>query len=123
LTDVGFFAVLADEDLVTELSALLPENPFATRSFFQAKDMLGYEAWIFGQRGDSGRLDFACGAFLKGGRLNRNLEIPSAPRVDLGGRFWQGVHDFCRRRKITIVEIGTFGSPPETVIPRLGRSC
>lgn len=123
MSSIRFIAVPAAESVVAELSALLPANPFATAGFFEARRRLGYVAWVLGLRVDAGRLQCGCGSFLKAGKLNLTLEIPSVPAVDAESEFWVGVREFCRRQRVTKLELGTYASPPGVVIPSLTRSC
>src|SRR5262245_13437257 len=116
-----FIAVPAAEgNIVAELGALLPANPFATVSFFASMRQIGYAAWVLGLRGDSGGLDCGCGAFLRTGRLSRTLEIPSLPAVGAENSFWGGLLEFCRHHGVTNLQLDTFGSPPNVEIPALG---
>lgn len=116
-------AVPAQESVVAELSALLPTNPFATVSFFESRRQVGYATWVLGLRNDASGLKCGCGAFLRTGRLNRTLEIPSLPAVGVDSSFWDGLREFCRHHGVTRIELGTFGSPPGAEIPVLGTHC
>ncbi len=114
-----FMAVPAETEVLAELTALSPANPFATPHYFESRRQLGYVAWVLGVR-DGDRLASACGAFLSTGKLNRTLEIPSLPAVGALSPFWGGLREFCRHHAVTKLELGTFGSPPGVEIPTLG---
>ena len=51
-----------------------------------------------------------CTAFLGTGRLDRRLEITSLPQIADKTIFWDGLVDFCRETRISILEVNTFGS-------------
>lgn len=91
-------------------------NPFYTREYLQAKASLGHEVVAITMSRD-GTMESGCAAFLRSGRLNRTLEIPSLPQVD--GAFWTGLAAMCRDLGVTDLSLGTFASPP-VPIPRLG---
>ena len=118
-----FIAVPAGASIVAELGALLPASPFATASFFESKRQVGYAAWVLGLRDAAEELKCGCGAFLKTGRLDRMLEIPSLPAEGAQSSFWAGLLDHCRHHGITKLELGTSGSPPGVEIPSLGNVC
>src|SRR5262249_8601762 len=119
-----FIAVPAAEgNIVAELGALLPANPSATASLFASMRQVGYAAWVLGLRDDTSGLECGCAAFLRTGRLNRTLEIPSLPAVGADNSFWDGLLEFCRHHGVTKLVLNTFGSPPGVEIPSLGTHC
>lgn len=118
-----FIVQPAEAALVAELERLQPDNPFATRSFFESRRQLGYSPWVVGLRRSDGQLENGCGAFLRRGKLNRALEIVSLPNLADDGVFWQGVRNFCRRVGITQLEVGTYASPAGTNPPLFGLRC
>ncbi len=121
--NVRFIAMRARGNIVAELSALSPDNPFATESFFESRQQLGYANWVLGLSDDASELKCGCGAFLKTGKLNRTLEIRSLPAVGIDSAFWDGLREFCRQHGVTNVELGTFGSPPGIAIPTFNSRC
>ena len=118
-----FIAETAKKDILAEISALMPANPFATAGYFESRRRSGCEVLVAGLRGEAGSLECGCGAFLTKGRLNTTFEIPSLPPVGADSPFWAGLRNFCRHRGVTRLELGTFGSPAGVVIPPLGRHC
>jgi len=119
----GFTAEPADGSVIAELSALVPTNPFATAGFFEARRQTGCAPWVLALRDDARGLQCGCGAFLRTGRLNRTLEIPSLPSVRAGSPFWDGLREFCAQHGITQLRLDTFASPHEVEIPALGAHC
>jgi len=105
-----FFAEQAARSRRTErLAECDPSNPFCTRPYFAFMQDSGYEAWLFGlQRGDA--IAGGCGAFIRSGRLNRTLEILSAPALPDMAAFWDGLLSFCRQNRITHLELNSFAS-------------
>lgn len=100
-----------------ELSALYPENPFATEAYMRTEQGMGAEAWLLGCR-DQGRLTCGCLGFLNRGRLNCALNIPSLPAVPK--EFWIGLKQLLRQQSCTILDLGTFASAGSE-IPSLGK--
>lgn len=100
------------------MSALAPSNCFYTWAYVSSQAALGFEPWVLGAwKGES--LVSGCTAFLKSGRINRRLEIASVPCVASDDVFWDGVIDFCSQKKVTVLEVGSFGSSCAH-IPQLG---
>jgi Acetyltransferase (GNAT) domain len=93
---------------VEELAALSPANPFATPAYLEAEQSFGAQPWLLGCV-DGGNLIYGCFAFLRCGRLNRRLTIPSLPAADES--FWSGLLKFNRLHGITILELNSFASP------------
>ena len=115
-----FIALPAQGEIIAELSTRAPANPFATASFFESKRQVGYETWVLGLRDNAGGFECGCGAFLKRGKLDRTLEIPSLPSVGAHDRFWAGLREFSQQHDVTRLELCTYGSPPGIEIPALG---
>jgi len=90
-----------------------PTNPFWTAPYARAMSALGFRSFTF-FAGES-----ACAAFLKSGRVNRTLEIPSVPPSS--ELFWRGVRDFCRRNRVTHLEANSFASAPATIPSMAGE--
>jgi hypothetical protein len=104
-------------ELCAELECLQPDNPFATRQFLAAEETLGSQPWLFGCRSPR-KLVFGCFGFLRIGRLNSTLTIPSLPAAE--EPFWRGLMEFSSSRKLSFLELNTFASPP-VEIPALGE--
>lgn len=102
-----------NESVGRELEYLSPQNPFATITYAKAMQALGWQAWILGECGDL--LQTGCLAFLRRGRLNTALEIPSFPRLKDPPAFVEGLRAFCRGSGVTRLQINTFASPPVTI--------
>lgn len=102
-----------NESVGRKLEDLSPQNPFATIAYAKATQALGWQAWILGECADL--LQTGCLAFLRRGRLNTSLEIPSFPKLRDPPIFAEGLRDFCRGSGVTRLEINTFASPPVTI--------
>jgi hypothetical protein len=118
-----FIAVPAQKSEVAELGALLPSNCFATASYFESMRQVGYATWVLGLKDDAGRLEYGCGAFFRTVSFGRKLEIPSLPAVGANSLFWDGLSEFCHQHSVTMLDLGTFGSPPGTEIPDIWTHC
>lgn len=105
------------QELLAELVSLAPTNPFYTPKYVAAMQTMGYEPIVFTLRTSTALLS-GCTAFLRRGRLNKSLEIVSLPALKDTQSFWDGLIDFCRRTRVSELEIGTFGSSP-TELPSL----
>ncbi|MEP6834595.1 MAG: GNAT family N-acetyltransferase [Gemmatimonas sp.] len=116
-----FIAVPATAGAVGELSALDPTNCFATASYFDARKRTGDKTFLLSLRSSDNELRCGCGAFLRVGRFNRSLGIASLPKLDAANPFWNGLRGFCREHKVTLLELGTFGSPSGVEIPEIGE--
>lgn len=113
---MAFRPWLLNESVGRELEDLSPHNPFATRAYAKAMQALGWQAWILGEGGGLHRT--ACLAFLRRGRLNTSLEIPSFPGLGDPPTFVEGLRAFCRGHGVSWLDINTCASPPVT-IPRI----
>jgi hypothetical protein len=99
------------------VAARAPANPFYTSAYAEARRALGFRPWILALRQD-GALVSACTAFMKAGRLSRALEIPSLPAFENNedaGVFWNGLRDFCRRRRVSNLLAHSFASARATI--------
>lgn len=77
----------------------------------------GREVWMVGTE-NQGDLTGACLAELIVGRIRRRLRIQST-QESTGPAFWSGLTEFCRRKRITTLSLGTIGTRPD--IPAIGR--
>lgn len=106
-----FYAELnPSEELCSEVSAFMPNNPFYTYTYIDARRLLGFQPWIFILRQDGDQLKSACTAFMKSGLLSRSLEIPSLPMVPDSNAFWGEILRFCQQTKVSHLEINSFAS-------------
>ena len=98
------------KELFEAMVALAPENPFYTAAYAEAMRMVGHQPWMLALR-DGGQWLSACTAFLKRGRLSRWLETPSLPALGENvSTFWGGLFRFCRRSRITYLNVNTYAS-------------
>lgn len=63
-----------------------------------------------------------CTAFLRRGRWNRTLDLPSLPVLSEPDRFWEGLLELCRRERVTNLRVQTFASA-SVRIPALPGEC
>jgi hypothetical protein len=122
MTTSVFFAVPARREILSELNALVPDNPFATPAYFEAKHRLGCTNWVIGIKNAMGGFRCGCGAFLRKGKLSCELEITSLPSVPRQDEFWVGLAEFCRKQRVTVLRLNSFNSPPGVQIPELDYS-
>ena len=104
-------------ELCSELAELDPCNPFHTFEYKEAMRAPSTQPWLFCLR-ENGRILAGCLAFLRKGRLNRSLEIPSVPCLPSGDHFWAGLVNFCRQARVSDLSVGSFASA-SAVIPAL----
>ena len=100
-----------------EIAALDPCNPFCTFEYAESMRALGTQPWVLSVRQD-GRAVEGCLGFLRAGRLNRSLEIPSVPSLVSGDIFWTGLIDLCREKRVGGLSVGSFASS-SAAIPML----
>src|SRR6185437_8157927 len=100
-----------------ELARLDPTNPFATNTYLRSERSFRPQTWLLGCMA-GGRLNYGCLGFVRSGRLNRSLMIPSLPAAEES--FWNGLEGFGRAQKISVLELNSFGSPSAS-IPMLGE--
>lgn len=108
-------------DLLAQVSALAPENPFYTSAYVNSVRLRGVVPFALLLESDGGLIS-ACAAFLRNGRLNRRLEITSLPALPEGSEFWDGLVEFCRVSGISILNVETFGSPETVIAPLNGET-
>jgi len=116
-----FFSNIATESIVEELSATSLENPFITLNylhFLRQRERLG---WVLGVKRDDGKIETGCIAYMKKGRINKELVIPSLPAVSIDSVFWDGLRAFCKENNVTYVELCSFASNPCVEIPLFGN--
>jgi hypothetical protein len=107
----------SDDHLFEAIAAASPENPFRTAAYVKARRTQGARPlaffWASGFPG-------GCIAFIKVGRVQRVLEIPSAPEVDADHPIWETLKEVCRRKRLTRLHVHTFGVSG-AFVPALGR--
>jgi hypothetical protein len=110
------------EELLAQVAALAPANPFSTPAYARAKRDLGLRAWVLGLR-RAVEWRAACVAFVRRGRWACSLEVESLPGLSEGAEpFWDGLLGFCRRQRIGQADLGTFASPPGVIPPLRGET-
>jgi hypothetical protein len=105
-----FFFQTAADDVLAMLQASAPTNPFSTAAYVAARKSLGYDAGVVGIRKADGTLS-ASASYFTTGTLRRLLEVTSLSPVAESGGFWEGLYGLCRKKRITDLQIDTFGSP------------
>jgi hypothetical protein len=118
-----FFTEAPDDAHLEALRRLAPTSPFVTSQFFRARVRTGWQARVLGLRDAAGTMLSGCGAFMRGRRLNRLLEIPSLPPVGLDSPFWIGLRDLVRDERVTALQLDSFASEPKVEIPSFGGAC
>ncbi|MGH9601247.1 MAG: GNAT family N-acetyltransferase [Terriglobales bacterium] len=104
-------------ELCAELSGLVPQNPFTTYAYLEARRKSGLRPWLLGLRkGDA--LAAGCLGFVDAGVLSRSLEVPSLLFAEESSPFWEGLMKLCREQRITRLGLDSFGST-EVCIPNL----
>ena len=106
-------------ELRAGLEAIHPTNPLCRSAYLDVKRVLGFQPWILTLR-NQGKVVSACSAYLRTGRLNRALEIPSLPRLGDPETFWTGVKDLCNSLNITILAVNSMvsGCDPIPVVAK-----
>jgi hypothetical protein len=119
----GAFHAEADPpaDLLEEIAALAPENPFFTPAYVAATRLGGDRPLALAIR-DRGQCTAGCPAFLSGGPLSLRMGVPSLPALGQNAdAFWDGLFQYCRRIGVTDLYINTYasteGSTPATSVP------
>jgi Acetyltransferase (GNAT) domain len=100
-----------------EVATLEPRNPFRAPAYAKAMQALGTQPWLFYLE-EGGSITCGCLGFLRAGRLERSLEIPSVPGLPSDDTFWSGLFSFCRQQRITRLSTESFGSC-NTAIPHV----
>lgn len=111
------------ENLLTQITSLAPENPFYTAAFVNVMRLKKYKPFIFLLEQNEQNVA-GCTAFLKQGRLNRELTIISLPVIPDREVFWSELVRFCRSARISILEVNSFASPEadiETLAGEISR--
>lgn len=105
--------------IVDSISGLAEDNPFSTPAYLEVRKVLGAKPCaLYLQAG--GSIVSGCFGFLSIGRMNARMEITSLPVLADAERFWQGLFQFCRDQRITVLNVHTFGSV-ETSIQWVGN--
>jgi len=102
------------QDLCLELAALEPLNPFRSLGYANAMKATGMQPWLLCLK-DENRLLGGCIGFMKVGRLNRSLDIPSVPPLPSDSPFWTSLLDFCRKNRITELGLNSFASQSSSI--------
>jgi hypothetical protein len=106
-----------------ELSALAPANPFYTPEYVAFRRLQGERALLLVLTAQ-GRIVDGCTAFVRSGRLNRSIEVPSRPafaQAPAGAQtFWSGLRTFCADDGITRAQICSFAAKAGA-LPELGE--
>lgn len=95
---------------------LAPANAFATLAYARARESLGESCCVLGLE-SNGAMHSACLGFIREGRVNRSLEVPSLPAMDDEGAFYAGLLEFCRARRVTALELNSYASPRAKIPP------
>jgi hypothetical protein len=114
-----FLAEELSSKLTDAVAALAPANPHATPAYAEVMKAEGFQAWALGSVRDR-ELVAGCYGFLRKGRLNRLLKIPSLPDLSHTDPFWEGLLGFSAEQGVTSLELDTLASPGAR-IPALGR--
>lgn len=93
----------------SEIAALDPYNPFYTPEYAKAREATGSEAWLLWLT-EKKQVTSGCLAFMRSGRLNRSLEIPSLPAAGIAEEFWKGLLELCRKDRVSELVAQSFAS-------------
>ena len=109
------------EESFSRLSALWPRNPFLTNAYARARARMNETPWLIHITSASGQTT-DIPAFMRVGRVNRSLEIPSFPANIEWPAFSQAVLALCREARITSLTMNTFGADTdqELILPEQG---
>jgi RimJ/RimL family protein N-acetyltransferase len=99
----------ADSVLLAKVASLTPDNPFYTEAYVEAMRALGSQVVVLCLR-QNGELLSACPALVRSGRLSKTLEITSLPVLSDPAVFWEGLREFCRKSRVTILEVNSYAS-------------
>ncbi len=97
------------DDLCNQISSFEPFNPFRTAAYVETMKALGTEPWLLYET-EQGRIICGCFGFVRSGRLNKLLEIPSVLPAGPGAVFWTGLLHFCRQERISQLNVESFAS-------------
>lgn len=96
---------------------LVPANAFATVAYARARQSLGESCLVLGLESDTAMMNSACFAFIREGRVNRSMEVPSLPAMDRPDVFYAGLLNFCHARRVTVLEVNSYASPSAEIAP------
>jgi lipid II:glycine glycyltransferase (peptidoglycan interpeptide bridge formation enzyme) len=96
-------------DLCERMAGLSPANPFMTAAYLEARAALGGEPLILALENGE-HIHTACAALLRSGYLTRSLEVVSLPVLPEPDDFWRGLRAWCRRGRVSQLEVNSFGS-------------
>jgi len=102
------------------IAALMPDNPFLTFAYCEARTRLGDVPWSF-RFGRHEAVTDACLGFMRQGALNRSLEIASLPPLHHTDAFWSGLLKYCETYAVSSLHIQNFGSA-SIRLPALGST-
>jgi len=102
------------------IAALMPDNPFLTFAYCEARRRLGDVPWSFRLGRHETRTD-GCLGFMRQGALNRSLEIVSLPPLHHSDAFWGGLLKYCETYAVSSLHIQNFGSA-NVRLPVLGST-
>ena len=108
-------------DAAEALSRLCPTNPFCTPFYLQAMRVQNEQAWTLTLRDQHGGHD-GCLCYVRVGRVNRSLVIPSLPAIAARPAFWEELARQSRALRVSRLEINTFCSPAVTIPALPGES-
>ena len=91
------------------IAALMPDNPFLTFAYCEARRRLGDVPWSFTLR-RHGEVTDACLGFMRQGALNKSLEVASLPPLHHADAFWSGLLNYCDTYAVSSLHIQNFGS-------------
>jgi hypothetical protein len=96
-------------ELCERMAVLSPANPFMTAAYLEARATLGGEPLIIALEDDE-RMYAACSALIRTGYLTRSLEVVSLPLLPEPDVFWRSLQGWCRRERVSQLEVNSFGS-------------
>jgi Acetyltransferase (GNAT) domain len=108
-------------ELCERMAVLSPANPFMTASYLEARAALGGEPLILALA-DGERMLTACSALLRSGYLTRSLEVVSLPLLPKPDVFWRDLQAWCRRERVSHLEVNTFGSEQASIPDLAGET-
>ena len=92
------------------VAKLCPANPFFTPSYLQAMRSQGHQPWRLEMR-ERNQGGGACFCYVRAGRINKTLSIPSLPAMAAHSEFWEGLLRQVRAINISRLEVNTYCSP------------
>lgn len=103
-----------NEDLVRRISEITRENPFYTKAYLNVRKLSGLVPCGISLNDEAVPVT-GCLAFLSKGRFNSRLEITSLPLIPEPEIFWNGLFDFCRDNRVSVLSVQTFASIESTI--------